>query len=49
MISKKVSENSDELIRLGQLKLNESNFKKYNPKEITKFAKSKVDSGLTKP
>lgn len=48
MISKKVSENSDEMIRLGKLKLHESAIKPYNAQEILNNAKSKVDSGLTK-
>ncbi|CAK88847.1 unnamed protein product (macronuclear) [Paramecium tetraurelia] len=48
MITKKVSENSDEMIRLGQLKMLENQQKFYNSKDIIAKSKAKVDTGRVK-
>ncbi|CAK83416.1 unnamed protein product (macronuclear) [Paramecium tetraurelia] len=48
MITKKVSENSDEMIRLGQLKMLENQQKCYKSKDIIAKSKPKVDTGRIK-
>ncbi|CAD8163037.1 unnamed protein product [Paramecium octaurelia] len=48
MITKKVSENSDEMIRLGQLKMLENQQKFYKSKDIIAKSKAKVDTGRVK-
>ncbi|CAD8093390.1 unnamed protein product [Paramecium sonneborni] len=48
MITKKVSENSDEMIRLGQLKMLENQQKFYKSKEIIAKSKPKIDTGRVK-
>ncbi|CAD8078789.1 unnamed protein product [Paramecium primaurelia] len=48
MITKKVSENSDEMIRLGQMKMLENQQKSYKSKDIIAKSKPKVDTGRIK-
>ncbi|CAD8082151.1 unnamed protein product [Paramecium sonneborni] len=48
MITKKVSENSDEMIRLGQLKMLENQQKFYKSKDIIAKSKPKIDTGRVK-